>query len=150
LDFGVHTLRNGEQPYDLIGQARRIVFRLIEQHQPDVVAIEKPYRIATGNGPVLQIIAKELHERARDLGLAVREHTPEEVRKAIAGNEKATKYRVAQILAEKRFPELANLAPRKPKVPALWLVSRDRYWLHMFDALAMAIAASIQVPPPSA
>ena len=33
LHFGVRTLRNGTKPYDLIGQARRIVDQPIERRQ---------------------------------------------------------------------------------------------------------------------
>ena len=40
LAYGVRTLRNGEKPYDLIGQARRIVLSMIEKHAPQIVAIE--------------------------------------------------------------------------------------------------------------
>src|SRR5437016_1609546 len=99
LDFGVHQLRNGERPYEVIGQARRIIFRLIEQHGPSVVAIEQPYRIATERGAVLTTLARELHERAKELGLAVVELPPEAVREKITGNARATKYEVAQNLA---------------------------------------------------
>lgn len=141
LAYGVHELKNGERPYDVIGQARRVVFRYIEQHGPQVVAIEKPYLIATPRGAVLTTLAQELHERAKELGLEVVELSPEEVRRAVVGREKATKYEVAQTLAAERFPELRKLVPQKPKNPALWLTSRERYWLHAFDALAIATAA---------
>ena len=32
LAYGVHELKNGERPYDVIGQARRVVFGYIAQH----------------------------------------------------------------------------------------------------------------------
>jgi Holliday junction resolvasome RuvABC endonuclease subunit len=140
LDFGVHQLRNGERPYEVIGQARRIVFQLIERQGPDVVAIEQPYRIATERGAVLTTLAKELHERAKELGLEVVELSPEKVREGITGNAKATKYEVAQRLVTDSFPQLSQLVPKKPKTPALWLSPKERYWLHMFDALALATA----------
>jgi len=70
------------------------------------------------------------------------ELSPESVRFAVTGNAAATKYEVAQRLVGQRFSSLRALAPSKPKVPALWLTSRERYWLHMFDALALAIASA--------
>jgi len=140
LAYGVHELKNGERPYDVIGQARRVVFRYIELHQPQVVAIEAPYPIATERGAVLTTLARELHERAKELGLEVVELSPEAVRQAVVGKERATKYEVAQRLVADRFPELKALVPKKPKTPALWLTSRERYWLHMFDALALGVA----------
>jgi hypothetical protein len=113
---------------------------LIEQHGPGIVAIEEPYRIATERGAVLTTLARELHERAKELGLDVVELSPEEVRERITGNAKATKYQVAQALVRENFPQLGHLMPKKPKTPALWLSPRERYWLHMFDALALAVA----------
>lgn len=139
LAYGVHELKNGERPYDVIGQARRVVFRYIEVHAPEVVAIEAPYRIATPRGAVLSTLADELQARARELGLTVVMLTPEQVREQITGRERATKYEVAQRLGEE-FPEMQALVPKKPKNPSLWLSSRERYWLHAFDALGLAKA----------
>ena len=140
LAYGVHELKNGERPYDVIGHARRVIFGYIAEHGPQTVAIEAPYLIATERGAVLTTLARELHERAKELGLDVQELSPEVVRQRVTGNPRATKYEVAQRLAAKSFPELQPLVPRKPRIPALWLTSRERYWLHMFDALALAQA----------
>jgi Holliday junction resolvasome RuvABC endonuclease subunit len=142
LEYGVRELKNGERPYDVIGQARRIVLRLIALHGPEVVAIEAPYLIPTPRAAVLSTLTQEIHQRAKETGATVMELKPEEVRVALTGNPKATKYEVAQRLVATRFPELAALVPRKPKVPALWLTSRETYRLHMFDALALAVAQS--------
>jgi Holliday junction resolvasome RuvABC endonuclease subunit len=138
--YGVHTLKNGERPYDVIGQARRVVFEYIERHGPQVVAIEAPYLIASKRAAVLSTLAQELHGRSKELGLCVRQLAPEEVRRKVTGNPRATKYEVAQQLVADRFPELKALAPARPAPAALWLRPRERYWLHMFDALALAQA----------
>lgn len=144
IAYGVHELKNGERPYDVIGQARRAVLKYIERHEPAIVAIEAPYLIATERASVLTTLAKELHERSKELGLEVVELSPEAVRRVITGEARATKYNVAQALGREHYPELRRLVPTKPKTPALWLTSRERYWLHMFDALALA--ASVNVP----
>lgn len=141
LTYAVHQLRNGGNPYEAIGQARRTVFRYIEQHSPLMVAIEAPYLIASPRGAVLTVLAKEIHERARDFGLHVRELYPEEVRKQVTGNWRATKIDVAEALTKGGFPDLARLVPKRPTRPALGLRPRDKYWLHVFDALALAVAA---------
>ncbi len=141
LAYGVHELKNGERPFDVMGQARRVVFRYIEKHEPQIVAIEAPYLIATKRGAVLTTLARELHERTKELGLEVVELSPERLRQVVTGNPKSTKYEVARRLVADQFPELRALAPKKPKTPALWLSSRERYWVHMFDALGLAAAA---------
>jgi Holliday junction resolvasome RuvABC endonuclease subunit len=139
--YAVHQLRNGETPYDAIGQARRTVFKYIEQHGPQFVAIESPYMIATPRGAVLTVLAKEINARAKELGLGVIELSPEAVRKSIVGNPRATKIEVAEALTKEAFPDLKRLVPKRPTRPALGLRPRDKYWLHVFDALALALAA---------
>lgn len=140
--YGVHELRNGERPYEVIGHARRVVFKYIEQHEPQVVAIEAPYLIATKRGAVLSTIAQELHERSRELGVDVVELSPEQVRLLVVGRERATKIDVAEVLVSRGFGELRGLVPKRPVRAALGLRPRDRYWMHAFDALALAAAQS--------
>jgi hypothetical protein len=139
--YGVHTLRNGERPYDVVGQARGIVLRYIERCAPSVVAIEAPLPIATKRAALLSVIAQELRARAGELKLQVLELPPERVRQIVAGNPRATKMDVAERLVTMGFDALRSRLPRRPVRPALWLSRRDRYWLHLFYALAIAIAA---------
>lgn len=140
LAYGVHTLRNGEKPYDLIGQARRVVLAYVERHGPATVAIERPLRIPTKRAALLLVLTGELHARARELGLRVIEIGPEEVRRTVVGNPRATKIDVAECLVRGGFGDLRRLVPRRPSRSALGLRPRDKYWLHMFDALALAAA----------
>lgn len=144
LGYGVHELRNGTRPYDVIGQARRSVLRLTARYRPTRIAIEQPYLLPTKRAALLTTLVEEIHERAKELGLEVVQLSPELARARLLSDPKATKYEIAQHLA-KRFDQLQTLAPKKPKIPALWLASRDRYWLHMFDALALAVASQANV-----
>jgi Holliday junction resolvasome RuvABC endonuclease subunit len=141
LAYAVHELRNGERPYDVIGQARQVVLRYVQQYSPEIVAIEAPYLIATKRGAVLSTIAQELHARAREVGLQVHELSPEAVRQVVTGNARATKIDVAEALVRRGFAELASRVPGRPARPALGLRPRDRYWLHVFDALALVLAS---------
>jgi len=140
--FGVRTLRNGKRPHDVIGQARRVVLAAIEKHQPDVVAIEEPLNLPTKRSHLLNVISDELRERAAELGLEVVALSPEAIRERVTRNPRATKIEVAEHLARSGFDQLRVLIPRRPARPALGLRPRDRYWLHMFDALAIAVAAT--------
>jgi Holliday junction resolvasome RuvABC endonuclease subunit len=141
LAYGVHTLRNGERPYDLVGQARRVVLGYLERYVPGVVVIEAPLMLPTNRAAILSVIAQELRGRAREIGLEVLELTPQEVRQRVVGNPHATKIDVAEALVGQGFLELRELIPKRPTRPALGLRPRDKYWLHMFDALGLAIAA---------
>jgi Holliday junction resolvasome RuvABC endonuclease subunit len=139
---GVYTLRNGERPHDVIGQAKRIVLSCIAEHSPVIVGIEQPLPIPTNRAAVLSVIAQELQARSRELRIDVVELSPREVRRQVVGNPFATKLEVARNLAE-RFPEMRSMVPQPPKRAVLGLRPRDRYWLHMFDALAVAFACQM-------
>jgi len=146
---GVHTLRNGERPYDLVGQARRVVLGYIGRFSPHLVAIEAPLRIATTRAAILTVISEELGARARELSVEVVELTPEEVRQRVAGDPRAKKLQVAETLVGLGFEELRPLIPVRPSRSALGLRPRDKYWLHMFDALAVALAVQRQIAAPN-
>lgn len=142
LFFGVRTLRNGARPYDVVGQARRIALATIAQHQPQVVAIEAPLMLPTKRAAILSVIAQELRARATELGLRVVELGPDEVRRAVVGNPRATKIDVAEALVRWGFDQLKDLVPKRPARAALGLRPRDKYWLHAFDALGLALASA--------
>jgi Holliday junction resolvasome RuvABC endonuclease subunit len=148
--FGVRTLRNGTRPYDVIGLARRIVLAAIEKYAPDIVAIEEPFNLPTKRSSLLNVIADELRERAEELGSEVVELSPAAIRERVTGNPQATKIEVAEVLARSGFEQLRELIPQRPKRAALGLRPRDKYWLHMFDALAIAMAVKVSSLAPSA
>ena len=139
--FGVRTLRNGTRPHDVIGEAKRIVLAAVEEHQPQLVAIEQPFDLATRRSHLLNAIADELEARASDLGLKVVRLAPEEIRRRVTGNPRATKVEVAEHVARGRFNQLSTLIAMRAAQAALQLGPRDHYWLPMFDALAIALAA---------
>jgi Holliday junction resolvasome RuvABC endonuclease subunit len=141
--FGVHTLRNGTRPHDVIGQARRIVLATIQKHEADIVAIEEPFNLPTKRSHLLNVITDELRERAVELDLEVVALSPEAIRQRVTSNPRATKIDVAEYLARSGFDQLKELIPKRPTRAALGLRPRDKYWLHMFDALAIATAAQI-------
>lgn len=149
LAYGVRTLRNGTRPYDVIGQARRVVLAAIERHTPQVVAIEEPLLLPTKRAALMSVIVQELQARADELGLEVIELTPTAIRERVVGNPRATKIDVAETLARSGFDQLKTLIPRRPARAALGLRPRDKYWLHMFDALALALAADKKSGPVS-
>jgi Holliday junction resolvasome RuvABC endonuclease subunit len=147
LAYAVHELWNGSQPHDLIGQARRVVFRYIEEHAPQIVTIEAPYLIPSERAATLSTLALELRERSKDFGLIVRQLSPEAARRLVTGNPRSTKVEVAEALVgQGRFGELrAKLPKRLAALRSAGLRPRDRYWFHVFDALALAVAVQHQI-----
>jgi Holliday junction resolvasome RuvABC endonuclease subunit len=148
LAYGVRTLRNGSRPHDVVGQAKLITLAAIEKYSPGVVAIEEPLMLPTKRAALLSVIAQELRARAEELGLAVVELSPATIRSRVVGDRRATTIDVAEALVRDGFPQLRKLIPERPARPALGLRPRDKYWLHMFDALAMARSACVTITQP--
>lgn len=142
LSAGVHTLSNGSRPYDLVGQARRIVLSYVEEFSPAMIGIEKPLLLATKRAALVSVIAQELRERSREIGMRVLEIPVSEARLMVARDPHARKLEVARALVEMGFQELRHKLPKDPPHPVFGFKARDRYWLHLFDALAVAVSAA--------
>ncbi len=142
LAYGVHTLHNGERPRDLIDQARRVVLSYIHEYGPAIVGIEKPLLLPTKRAALVSVITQELHARSRELGLRVIEIAAPDVRQILTGDPNAKKIDIAHTILDRGFEELRAKVPTPPRKAALGYHPRDKYWLHMFDALAVAIALS--------
>jgi Holliday junction resolvasome RuvABC endonuclease subunit len=138
LAFSVVTLRNGTRPYDVIGQARRAVLDLIKQFGPQVVVIEAPLMLPTTRAALLSVIAQEVTARCEEVGAKVVQIGPREARQRLTGNRFATKIDVAEYLVAHGFPQLKDKIPKRPARAVLGLRPKDKYWLHAFDALALA------------
>jgi Holliday junction resolvasome RuvABC endonuclease subunit len=144
LGFGVHTLQNGERPHDVIGQARRVILSYIAEHAPSVVAIEKPLLFPTKRAALVSVIVQELQARSRELGIRVIELAPSDARRIVVGDSHAKKFDVAHAIVRMGFEDLRVKLPKNPPHPVLGYKPKDKYWLHMFDALAVALAIQRQ------
>lgn len=131
----------------MIGQARRIVLGTIEKHQPQVAAIEEPLMLPTKRAAIMFVIVLESRGRAEELGPEIAELSPATIRERLTANPRATKIDVAEVRVRDGFNQLRQLIPRRPKRAALGLSPRNKYWLHMFDALALACAANSESRP---
>jgi Holliday junction resolvasome RuvABC endonuclease subunit len=140
LAHAVHTLRNGDRPHDVIDQARRIVLSYLAEYTPAIVGIEKPLLVPTKRAALVSVIAQELHARAREVGMEVHEISAPEVRRIVVGNPYAKKVDVARVIVKLGFEDLRVHIPKDPPHPVLGYRPRERYHLHMLDALAVALA----------
>jgi len=141
LAYGVHQLRNGREPHHLIGQAKEVLLRYVRDYGPTLVAIEKPLLLPTKVASLLSTMGQELHARAKALGCNVVELDARQIRRVLLGNAAATKLDIARFLAN-QYPELLAKLPKKPARAAIGWTSKERYWLHAYDSLAAAYAAS--------
>ena len=103
-----------------------------------MVAIEKPLRL--GHAELLTTIVEERKRegpRGRS-GSALAGGN----QGSLVGSPRANKLHVAIAFVE-RFPELRGKTPKKPARSALGVRPGEKYWLHMFDALAVALGIGL-------
>jgi crossover junction endodeoxyribonuclease RuvC len=113
-------------------EAGRLIRSWLGAYRPGAVVLEATYR-----HPVPWL--NELHRVTRTVarlaeqrrGLSVTAYAPQTVRKSLTGNGWSSKREVATALSC-RFPALRVYLTQDRK----W---KERYWLNMFDAVALAV-----------
>lgn len=129
--YGVKTFKRRSPAHAFLAEvSNKCVIGLINRYRPEALAIEQTFLVQK-NSALLQVTAAEIKHTARRRGLSVYEYAPVEVRNAVCGREKATKREMAQVIA-RRFPELARVL----RQPTKW---EERYWMHMYDAVALGV-----------
>ena len=129
--YGVKTLKKKRPTCVLLKETRKIIRRLIEDYNPKILVIEETFFYKHKNAYRLIAMAEEIKRVAKREKLKVFEYAPKTIRKAICKSGKATKREVAEVLCS-RYPELHVYLTQDRK----W---KEKYWGHMFDALALGL-----------
>ena len=122
-------------------EARHRIASLVATHRPRAIVVEKTYR-----HPVpwlndlhrITLSAKRLAVKGR---IIFATYSPQAVRQDVAGNGKAKKPEVAIAIAH-RFPQLRVYLTQDRR----W---KEKFWLNMFDAVALALHHQALTQPPS-
>lgn len=130
--YGVKTLKKKRPADVLIKTIRQIIYRLCDDYSPDILAIEKTFFSNNRELSLLHVVTDEVKYAARRRGLKVVSYEPKIVRRFICGEGKATKVEVARRMAV-RYPELKIYLFQDRS----W---KEKYWLNMFDAVALGLA----------
>lgn len=128
--FGVKTIRQRQSKSEVLRQARQIISRLIADHQPNYIALEKASVNQQGSR-LWAAVVREIKTIPKAQDLPVFEYAPASVRKQICQSAKATKKMVAEKLAG-RYSELRQYLENRTKWEAL-------YYGHLFDAIAVGL-----------
>ncbi len=110
---------------------RALVGSWIEIHKPSVIVLE-----ATHSHPIpwlhdVHRMTRRIERMARYRNLSVARYAPQAVRKDLLGNGWATKKEAAAAIVS-RYPRLRVYLTQDQK----W---KERLWLNMFDAIALAL-----------
>jgi Holliday junction resolvasome RuvABC endonuclease subunit len=121
--------------------ARNRIASLVETHHPRAIVVEKTYRHPVPWLNDLHKITLSAKRLAKKNRISFATYSPQAVRQEIAGNGKAKKPEVAIAVAH-RFPQLRILLTQDRR----W---KEKFWLNMFDAVALALHHQALMKPPS-
>ena len=133
VDMGVFDLRKIKDPFEKLANIFAGVTELIEEHQPDELAVESPFY-----GKNAQVILKLGRAQGAALtaavmkGIPVAEYAPRKAKIAICGNGAASKEQVAMMIQKTLKVDL------------------DSKYLDATDALAIALCHHYQQSSPLA
>ena len=121
---GVRTFRGTEKERKALGY----VAELIRDVSPGFLVLEE--RVGVGD-TFADRVYRGIQGAGKELGVKVRICSAEQVKRSLCGNEKATRYEVACVVAE-RYGELRGHLFEKGS-------EREKYWRPMFGAVAVAM-----------
>lgn len=127
----VKVIAKGESPQGTLQHARDAVVRLIDDFEPDIVAVERTFFSQNRNTALLNVLFDEIRSVARRRRLAFVAYAPSSVKKFICGDGHAGKKQVAMSVIS-TFPELKVYLTQD----RAW---KERFHQNMFDAVALGV-----------
>jgi crossover junction endodeoxyribonuclease RuvC len=121
VHHGVEVIAKGKSPQQTLQRARDAVVRLIDDFEPNVVAVEKTFFNQNRNTALLNVLFDEIRSVTRRRRLPFVSYAPSSIKKLVCGDGHASKKQVAMAVVSK-FPEL--------KV----YLTQDRKWKERFHA----------------
>ena len=140
LTAGVLALRLVPKERRLKESQARIA-ALLAAHRPGAIVVEKTYPHPVPWLNELHGISRYASRLARRFGVPFRAYAPQVVRSTVAGNGRAKKPEIAVAVAH-RFPQLRVYLTQDRR----W---KEKFWLNMFDAVALALHHQTLTQPPS-
>jgi crossover junction endodeoxyribonuclease RuvC len=130
----VKVIAKGGSPQRTLQRAMDAVVRLVDDLEPDVVAVERTFFSQNRNTALLNVLFDEIRSLARRKRLAFVAYAPSTIKKIICGNGHADKAQVALVVVS-RFPELKAYVG----LNRAW---KERFHQNMFDAVALGIVVT--------
>lgn len=127
----VKNLSTNDSSRNRLAQVRKTFLNLSRKFHPHILILERPKPSWKDLSPYLGKIIQEIKRLSKTAQIRVIEITPEELRKALCGNPRATKEKIAQTLAESH-PELKEYLTEDR-------IRTGEYWSRMVTSMALGI-----------
>jgi Holliday junction resolvasome RuvABC endonuclease subunit len=131
--YAVKTITRRDSASSILKQTRAIIRKLISIHNPQILAIERPFLGYGNRSSTLVTVCQDLRQLGKQHGCQIVDVNPKTAKKLVAGAGSATKREVARVVCS-RFPELQIYLSQPHKY-------QEKYWQNMFDAVGIALAA---------
>ncbi len=112
-------------------EVKKVFSSLINDYEPDILVMEKPFFFWSKQSRFLDVIVKEVKCLARKEKMKVYEFSPRTARKVVCGDGNATKKDMAKVICS-IYPELKIHLNQDRRY-------KEIYWGHMFDATGLGI-----------
>jgi len=122
-----------KSPRGKIKAGKKLILRLIEDFDPDVLVVERSFFGKSCRSSLLNVLVKKIEGIGKRYMLEVLSYAPTTVRKFICGNGWADKKTLSQVVVAK-YPELRIFMTQDKK----W---KEKYHQNMFDAVALGLMA---------
>lgn len=137
--YGVKSLRQRNLSDRVLKHGIRIIERLIDEYEPQVIALEKTLYAGSKRSPVIHTFCKMIKTVAKERSIDIFEYHSLLTRKIICGDGKSTKRETTKVIAG-FYPELRKYLV-EPKLYSER--QKERYWMNLFDAVALGLAKRI-------
>ena len=127
----VKVIAKGQSPQRTLQRARDAVVRLIDDLEPNLIAVERTFFNQNRHTALLNVLFDEIRSVARRRRLAFVSYAPSTIKKFTCGNGRAGKKQVAMTVVSK-YPELKVYLTQD----RAW---KERFHQNMFDAVALGI-----------
>lgn len=127
----VEVIAKEPSPQRTLQRARDAVVRLMDDFEPNLVAVERTFFKQNRNTALLNVLFDEIRSVSRRRDVAFVSFAPSTVKKFTAGDGWASKKQVAMAVVSK-FPELKVFLGQDRG----W---KERFHMNMFDAVALGI-----------
>ncbi len=135
LYFGVHTFKHRQAVRSFLAEGRQFIQGLIDTFAPQGLVLEKTWYAHSTRSARLRGFVEAMQRSALGQGINVFIYTPTMVKKMLCDDGNVTKREVAETLVQQHYSYLAKYLRTD-------LRTRDRYWQHMFDAVALGLTGS--------
>ena len=132
IHYGVKTVPELNSFDEMLNEGKRIVSRLMDDFQPNVLVVEKTFFGNNKDSVLLNTFTAQIRRIGKKKGLKVISIATNTVRKAVCGNGAASKEDVARAIVLK-YPQLKPYLTSDKR----W---KEKYHRNMFDAIALGLS----------